>query len=357
MAPLEIGRYFNPLPPHGGRRYNRLATILTYEFQSTPSAWRETVAVSGKNQRIRISIHSLRMEGDFFLFKIFHASLSFQSTPSAWRETNLASTTLEVSDISIHSLRMEGDSGFFCGSEKYQNISIHSLRMEGDDWKSPEIAWISYFNPLPPHGGRLHPQEHLLVHNAISIHSLRMEGDLGNLCYNNPKAHFNPLPPHGGRLRAVLLGQSSQRNFNPLPPHGGRPLPAPLSGEPVIFQSTPSAWRETGDMIQQMQLWENFNPLPPHGGRLMPIVMFFFSPTFQSTPSAWRETSEDFIKELFGLYFNPLPPHGGRLERRCENGLVRHFNPLPPHGGRLAVRNCSRFFSVFQSTPSAWRET
>ena len=56
----------------------------------------------------------------------------------------------------------------------------------------------------------------------ISIHSLRMEGDLGNLCYNNPKAHFNPLPPHGGRpaADAALLTM-------------------------LLFQSTPSAWRET----------------------------------------------------------------------------------------------------------------
>ena len=38
--------------------------------------------------------------------------------------------------------------------ELNRKISIHSLRMEGDDRKSPEIAWISYFNPLPPHGGR-----------------------------------------------------------------------------------------------------------------------------------------------------------------------------------------------------------
>ena len=81
----------------------------------------------------------------------------------------------------------------------YDCISIHSLRMEGDQDKYP-----------------------LLFILDISIHSLRMEGDLGNLCYNNPKAHFNPLPPHGGRpaADAALLTM-------------------------LLFQSTPSAWRET----------------------------------------------------------------------------------------------------------------
>ena len=34
-----------------------------------------------------------------------------------------------------------------------------------------------------------------------------------------------------------------------------------------IFQSTPSAWRETYFVIITIALWSNFNPLPPHGGR------------------------------------------------------------------------------------------
>ena len=35
-----------------------------------------------------------------------------------------------------------------------------------------------------------------------------------------------------------------------------------------------------------------------------------------------------------------------------------HFNPLPPHGGRpFAAVVSFVMLSVFQSTPSAWRET
>ena len=57
----------------------------------------------------RISIHSLRMEGDYH---------------SLCRKSSLY--------ISIHSLRMEGDvkKHLFQGHEL--DISIHSLRMEGD---------------------------------------------------------------------------------------------------------------------------------------------------------------------------------------------------------------------------------
>ena len=35
----------------------------------------------------------------------------------------------------------------------------------------------------------------------------------------------------------------------------------------VIFQSTPSAWRETSPYIHQCPQSVYFNPLPPHGGR------------------------------------------------------------------------------------------
>ena len=79
-------------------------------------------------------------------------------------------------DISIHSLRMEGDFFLMCLAI-YAYISIHSLRMEGDALLCAAVLHIADFNPLPPHGGRrqLHSQKILLC--CISIHSLRMEGD------------------------------------------------------------------------------------------------------------------------------------------------------------------------------------
>ena len=78
-----------------------------------------------------ISIHSLRMEGDMTARMEVENSTIFQSTPSAWRETVLDIFAIGNISISIHSLRMEGD-------ERQQvyppskDISIHSLRMEGD---------------------------------------------------------------------------------------------------------------------------------------------------------------------------------------------------------------------------------
>ena len=83
---------------------------------------------------------------------------------------------------------------------------------------------------------------------SISIHSLRVEGDVDS--------------------RETLC---LYRNFNPLPPRGGRPVDSLPSLHRMLFQSTPSAWRETMDSPGVYQHIRNFNPLPPRGGRRNPV--------------------------------------------------------------------------------------
>ena len=80
-------------------------------FQSTPSVWRETAQSIAINSDYKISIHSLRMEGDadaeaeargegdfnplppyggrHFPEQKQDSNGVFQSTPSVWRETAL----------------------------------------------------------------------------------------------------------------------------------------------------------------------------------------------------------------------------------------------------------------------------
>ena len=147
-------------------------------------------------------------------------------------------------------------------------------------------------------------------------------------------AHFNPLPPHGGRPYCHFFTHSI-RHFNPLPPHGGRPdifIPCHdrnfisihslrMEGDrnlmwctqmENIFQSTPSAWRETCEEYDR------------------PV-----SEVFQSTPSAWRETGTQTEKNRSEV----ISIHSLRMEG-------------DPYAPRLRV--CA---GLFQSTPSAWRET
>ena len=191
--------HFNPLPPHGGRLCDLVLFLPLYiSFQSTPSAWRETHAYTVVSRSIRISIHSLRMEGDILSY-----SDRIQSV------------------ISIHSLRMEGDRRRK-PSESCWTISIHSLRMEGDRFVVPHMRQTDHFNPLPPHGGR-----RIVLFWIVVLW------------------HFNPLPPHGGRLHNIT-SCAAPHHFNPLPPHGGRPCaPYHYLAAFQSFQSTPSAWRET----------------------------------------------------------------------------------------------------------------
>ena len=140
--------------------------------------------------------------------------------------------------------------------------------------KSSWLSRISYFNPLPPHGGRQCTFSSMpssstfqstpsawrettipmffFVPETISIHSLRMEGD-------QPSSRLSP----------------GFRDFNPLPPHGGRPLLVHING--VLFVISIHSLRMEGDCrhryLKALQI--HFNPLPPHGGR--PSANCFFS--------------------------------------------------------------------------------
>ena len=177
----------------------------------------------------------------------------------------------------------------------------------------------------------------------ISIHSLRVEGDVHSNTFLRPRIYFNPLPPRGGRPNDET--------------------PSIISS---LFQSTPSAWRETtlrekkilaliisihslrveGDKQRHCLLCSRFyfNPLPPRGGRLAAKVLTGRGNKFQSTPSAWRETLSRHCSAFATIYFNPLPPRGGRPRQAATHAQGLDFNPLPPRGGRrsLFIRSRTR---------------
>ena len=99
--------------------------------------------------RTDISIHSLRMEGDQEYQKLVQLDQQFQSTPSAWRETLLRLRHAEPDQlISIHSLRMEGDL-WVAAPGRSGNISIHSLRMEGDEGTARKTVFSGTFQSTP----------------------------------------------------------------------------------------------------------------------------------------------------------------------------------------------------------------
>ena len=145
-----------------------------------------------------ISIHSLRVEGDggdcgmiikIGIFQstpsvwretvtgyIWHGQSQFQSTPSVWRET-AAKQRLELAEQFQSTPSVWRETASKAQRAARTSISIHSLRVEGDGDKIRRVQRRGHFNPLPPCGGRRGRQMELSVQLWISIHSLRVEGD------------------------------------------------------------------------------------------------------------------------------------------------------------------------------------
>ena len=195
---------FYPRPPRGGRRINQWMDIGDNKFLSTPSARRATGRPrQGAAQRLRISIHALREEGDDILVADYINGTKFLSTPSARRATSArrrrSSSPVNfyprpprggrrvarggspvLTGISIHALREEGDALWWMAIKSKEAISIHALREEGDRFG-----------------------ERVTLPVRISIHALREEGDPAKL----------PMLPHAIKF---LSTPSARRATHPL---------------------------------------------------------------------------------------------------------------------------------------------
>ena len=117
------------------------------------------------------------MEGDRGLQQPDQSAKAFQSTPSVWRETRRTHVARQIFPISIHSLRVEGDFNSKGDDRLYNAISIHSLRVEGDDiggYIMMICARIS-IHSLRVEGDSV--KSTISNFSDISIHSLRVEGD------------------------------------------------------------------------------------------------------------------------------------------------------------------------------------
>ena len=145
----------------------------------------------------------------------------------------------------------------------------------------------------------------------ISIHSLRMEGDTQTPHPLPQLLYFNPLPPYGGRRNAAVRQIGS-----------------------LLFQSTPSVWRET----QPRKKDNNEKNISIHSLRMEGdcgtfLFLFCFNISIHSLRME-GDVKAHMCRNTV-RYFNPLPPYGGRLHAQNQTDQILHFNPLPPYGGRL----------------------
>ena len=172
--------HFYPRPPRGGRPpFLSTRTRCTHFYPRPPRGGRRLCAEQGLD-RVPISIHALREEGDRWNRPQQKMMVLFLSTPSARRATRHQHRRPAGLKISIHALREEGD-------KRVKNVRSH----------------IRNFYPRPPRGGRpisifgsamddiflSTPSARRATEAAkaaapvedISIHALREEGDAANL--------------------------------------------------------------------------------------------------------------------------------------------------------------------------------
>ena len=172
-------------------------------FQSTPSAWRETISFILFTILSNISIHSLRMEGDFLGFSVCFLFPNFNPLPP-------------------HGGRLAAEYHLNDAQRDFNPLPPHG----GRRMFPCSFSFRVYFNPLPPHGGR----------------RLRQT-------VPQSRARFQSTPSAWRETSSTLHNCGSTGYFNPLPPHGGRRKCNRPTHRDSTFQSTPSAWRETNGCL------------------------------------------------------------------------------------------------------------
>ena len=211
---------FYPRPPGGGRPNLFILISSVCLFLSTPSGWRATCPRYDPVQRANISIHALRVEGDYMEYikniintisihalrvegdsstpEITAAGKIFLSTPSGWRATLQVFPDCLADFISIHALRVEGDRELR-DKTALVIISIHALRVEGDSWPGYCYRQKRAFLSTPSGWRATPPAFGMSSESRISIHALRVEGDPESWQREAAQNNFYPRPPGGGR--------------------------------------------------------------------------------------------------------------------------------------------------------------
>ncbi|EOS63285.1 hypothetical protein C816_03710, partial [Oscillibacter sp. 1-3] len=151
-----------------------ILTFLSFQFQSTPPAWGATIVAKADDRVFTFQSTPPAWGATLDTKKQLRKEI-FQSTPPAWGATLLKSCCCYPIWISIHAPRMGGDL-----------LHVPWPRSSG------------YFNPRPPHGGRLGRQIPPERATKISIHAPRMGGDDPKPSYLWESSPFQSTPPAWG---------------------------------------------------------------------------------------------------------------------------------------------------------------
>ena len=266
MRPI-VEIYFYPRPPRGGRHNSLNGWATDIKFLSTPSARRATKRVTQKGgDRRFLSTPSARRAT-----RAFHSTVPglryFYPRPPRGGRQSCPHSRLQRLGISIHALREEGD--LHPGDVDWPPvISIHALREEGDisssavfsamgvflstpsarratpEWRGMLRSGCNFY-PRPPRGGRRRGVWLFSTCPHISIHALREEGDVCAIYDISELISFLSTPSARRATCCGPRGGDSGCYFYPRPPRGGRLNTYEQRLAATGFLSTPSARRAT----------------------------------------------------------------------------------------------------------------
>ena len=168
----------------------------------------------------------------------------------------------------------------------------------------------------------------------ISIHSLRVEGDILGVLETRWHIIFQSTPSVWRETCSHFSGYTG-KDFNPLPPCGGRPCCGSAMWN--FCSISIHSLRVEGDAVVLLQFLVHveFQSTPSVWRETPSVADCSASPIFQSTPSVWRET--------YDLW-------------QVLNQQAISIHSLRVEGDQLVSFPFPRL-QKFQSTPSVWRET
>ena len=126
-------RDFYPRPPGGGRHEGSENEQIEYLFLSTPSGWRATKRLTEWREAEKFLSTPSGWRATFMILSKSGFFCDFYPRPPGGGRPLLLICAATRSHISIHALRVEGDYNKF-DFHAPSSISIHALRVEGDGW-------------------------------------------------------------------------------------------------------------------------------------------------------------------------------------------------------------------------------
>ena len=146
--------------------------------------------------------------------------------------------------ISIHALRGEGDEKASRSLANF-DISIHALRGEGDGGRRIIKSRGIDFNPRPPWGGR-HVETAAGQRQCADFNPRPPWGGRHSITSRYPKSLLFQSTPSVGRATAPSSSSGTGRAFQSTPSVGRATiLVFSITRQAILFQSTPSVGRAT----------------------------------------------------------------------------------------------------------------